>query len=243
VAFLAFPVTLNYFSPYMIIDGTVNGIINGSLIIFALMFVSSLFVGRLWCGWICPGAGMQEICEPINGRRINGPKVDWIKWAIWIPWVTLIIVMAVRVGGYSSINFFYRNENIISVDAPPQYITYYLVLVLFFSLAMLVGRRAGCHTICWMAPFMMTGRWVRNRGGWPSLRLQANAGACVDCLKCSTNCPMSLNVHTMVKREQMEHPECILCGTCVDNCSKGAIHFAFSRGSDASHLGGSPLGR
>ena len=32
LAFLSFPITMNFFSPYVIIDGAMNGTINGSLI-------------------------------------------------------------------------------------------------------------------------------------------------------------------------------------------------------------------
>ena len=41
---------------------------------------------------------------------------------------------------------------------------------------------------------------------------------------------MSLEVNGMVRKEKMENSECILCGTCVDGCSKGAIRFTFSAG-------------
>ncbi len=40
---------------------------------------------------------------------------------------------------------------------------------------------------------------------------------------------MSLDVNGMVKLGAMEHTECILCGTCVDNCPNHAIEFSFSR--------------
>ncbi len=227
-AFLSFPVTMNFLSPYVIIDGAMNGIINGSLIMFGLMFLSSLFLGRAWCGWVCPGGGMQEIVEPVNRRSINGRKLDWIKWAIWIPWINLIVWMAIQAGGYSRVDFFHLTNTGISVDEPFKYITYYLVIFLFIGLASFVGRRAGCHIICWMAPFMMVGRWIRNQFGWASLRLTADASACSDCKLCTKNCPMSLDVNAMVQIDNMENAECILCGTCADNCSKSAIQYSFS---------------
>ena len=228
LAFLSFPITMNFLSPYVIIDGAMNGVVNGSLIMFGLMFVSSLFLGRAWCGWVCPGAGMQEMVEPVNNRPVNGKKVDWIKWGIWVPWVGLIVWMAVQAGGYSSVNFLHLTEAGVSVDEPVKYIVYYFVIFLFVGLAVFAGRRAGCHTICWMAPFMIIGRWIRDRFGWASLRLVADASACADCKLCSKNCPMSLDVNSMVQLEQMENSECILCGTCVDNCSKHAIRYSFS---------------
>jgi len=229
-AFLSFPITMNFLSPYIIIDGAMNGIVNGSLIMFGLMFLSSLFLGRAWCGWACPGGGMQEIVEPINKHQVNLRKTDWIKWLIWIPWISIIIWLVIRAGGFSSVNFLHLTESGVSIDEPLKYIMYYLVIGLFLVLAITVGKRAGCHTICWMAPFMIIGRWIRNRFAWTSLRLVANASACSDCLTCSRNCPMSLDVNSLVKAQKMEHAECILCGTCVDNCSKDAIRYSFSSG-------------
>ena len=68
LAFLSFPITMNFLSPYVIVDSAAQGIVNGSLIIFGLMFLSALFLGRAWCGWVCPGAGVQEIFAPVNIR-------------------------------------------------------------------------------------------------------------------------------------------------------------------------------
>jgi ferredoxin-type protein NapH len=236
LAFLSFPITMNFLSPYVIIDGAMNGILNGSLVMFGLMFISSLFLGRAWCGWVCPGSGMQEMVEPVNTSAVNGKKIDWIKWLIWAPWITLIIVLVVNAGGYKSVNLLLHTQGGISVAGTPDrpifiaYIIYYLVISLFVSLAAFVGRRAGCHTICWMAPFMMTGRWIRNRFGWSSLRLIADPSSCADCRKCTSNCPMSLDVNGMVQLGKMENTECILCGTCVDNCAKKVIRYSFSAG-------------
>ena len=46
LAFISFPLTMNYFSPYLIVDGAFNGIVTGSLIVFASMFAGSLIFGR-----------------------------------------------------------------------------------------------------------------------------------------------------------------------------------------------------
>ena len=50
VSLLLFPITLYYFSPVMIMESASQGVINASFIVFGLMFVAALFVGRLWCG-------------------------------------------------------------------------------------------------------------------------------------------------------------------------------------------------
>lgn len=227
---LLFPVILNYLSPYVILAGASEGVVNGSFIAFVLMFISALFVGRLWCGWACPAGGLQEVCFAVNNGRARGGKFDWIKWVIWIPWLALIAFLAIQAGGYQAINPLFLTDSGISVDRPEGYIIYYMVIGILVILALAAGRRAACHYICWMAPFMILGRRIRNLARWPSLRLRAAPETCSNCLTCTRNCPMSLEVNEMVQRGQMENDECILCGTCVDGCPKDAIRFSFSSG-------------
>jgi len=230
--FLLFPIIMNYFSPYVIIEGASQGIVNGSLIVFAGMFVSSLFLGRLWCGWACPAGGLGEIAFLVNNKPVNGRKLDWIKWLIWIPWISLIIWLAISAGGYNKVDFFLLTQNGISIagdaDRPIlfAYFIYYIVIGTFLILSITLGRRAGCHAICWMAPFMILGRKIRNLLKYPSLQLKAEPEKCTDCLSCTRNCPMSLDVNGMVKRGDMENTECILCGNCVDSCSKSVIRYS-----------------
>ncbi len=117
----------------------------------------------------------------------------------------------------------------IPVDSggPPWYMIYYVIIALFTILPIAVGRRAACHTICWMAPFMIIGRPARNLFRWPSLWLRADAEKCIDCKRCTRDCPMSLEVNEMVRAGDMEHVECILCGTCADTCPRDVIRFSF----------------
>lgn len=236
ISFLLLPVTLYYFSPALILGGASEGVINGSFIVFGLMFISALFLGRAWCGWVCPAGALQDYCAPINNNRAPGGKFDWIKWGIWIPWIALIVILAASAGGYSRLDPFYGLEGGVTLaippspEAPPWYMIYYIIIAIFVILPLAFGRRAGCHYVCWMAPFMILGRKVRNLLAWPSLRLKAEEDKCNDCQRCTRECPMSLDVNAMVRQEKMENSECVLCGTCVDVCPKDAIRYAFSVG-------------
>ena len=113
-----------------------------------------------------------------------------------------------------------------SIAKPGAY-TIFLVQITFFTVfAIFAGKRGFCHYFCPIAVIMIIGRKIRNLVRWPALQLSADAGLCTDCKKCSKNCPMGLDVNTMVQQGSMENTECILCGSCVDICPKYAISYA-----------------
>lgn len=235
ISFIAFPVTMNYFSPYLSVAGMFEGVLAGSVVAFGTMFLGSLLLGRLWCGWACPMAGLQEFALPVNDRP-PGRRARFVKWFIWVPWAAAIALGALSVGGYRVIDLLYGTQGGISVAGTPDrpifiaYIMYFGVIALFLGIAVAAGRRAGCHSVCWMAPFMIAGRWVRNRFGWPSLRLVADAEKCRDCGSCTKACPMGLDVQGLVHQPSMEDAECVLCASCVDTCPEHAIRYSFSAG-------------
>ncbi|MBN1485710.1 MAG: 4Fe-4S binding protein [Chloroflexia bacterium] len=228
IALLIFPLTLYYFSPVLIIQGAAEGVVNGSMIVFGLMFLSALFVGRLWCGWFCPAGGLQEITASINERPAT--RAHWLKWLIWLPWMGVILLMFVQAGGIRSVEPLYQLRGGLTLLQDFWYIIYYFILLLFLLPALIIGRRASCHYICWMAPFMILGRRLRNLLAWPSLRLRAEPEKCNECRRCNRVCPMSLDVLALVQKGSMEHDDCILCGSCVDNCPKDVLHYSFSAG-------------
>lgn len=229
LSFLLFPIFMNYFSFYVIMDAAAIGLISGSFVIFILMFIGSLFFGRAWCGWLCPAGGIQELCYPINDSKAGGGRGAWSKWVFWIPWFSLVIILLVIAGGPQGVSMFHLTEGIISVDEPMKYIMYYIALAMFLLPAVIIGRRAGCHHVCWMAPFMIIGRRIRNAIGWSSLQLEPNVDLCTNCKTCTRNCPMSLDVNEMVQQGLTEHSECILCGTCADVCPQKVITLSLNR--------------
>lgn len=232
--FLLFPLILDFFSPYIIIDSASNGIINGSFITFGLLFVFSLFLGRAWCSWACPAGGLQEISFSARDKKARGGKFDWIKYFIWVPWIGIIAFMVAKAGGYHQVDPFYLIKDNLSESEPASNLIYYIFLYYiivgtFLILSLTAGRRAGCHYICWMAPFMIIGNKIKNFFRVPSLHLNSDKERCSNCKTCTKNCPMSLDVNGMVQNGSMVNSECIHCGTCADGCTKGVIKYSFSR--------------
>ena len=148
ISFLMFPIILYYFSPYLIVMGASKGIVTGSFIIFGLMFLTALFLGRGFCGFICPAGGLQECCSIAVDRKVKGGRLNWIKYLIWVPWISLISLMFIFAGGIRKIDFLYETYHGISVISVQAYVIYYGVIGIIAVLNLAIGRRAFCHYVC-----------------------------------------------------------------------------------------------
>jgi ferredoxin-type protein NapH len=226
LSFVLLPATFAYISCPIITQGASEGIITGGLILFILLFISSLFLGRLWCGWLCPGGGLQEIYFDINNKPAKAGRLDWLKYIIFLAVIFIPLISAIRsAGGFTAVDVFYYTDHGISIAGQGAYIIFFVQIAFFTVFAILGGKRGFCHYFCPIAVIMITGRKIGNLIRWPALHLSAIESHCKDCNKCSKNCPMGLDVSNMVRLGCMENTECILCGVCVDVCPKQAIHF------------------
>lgn len=230
LALLLFPVTMNYLSPYVSVDGAFAGIVSGSVLMFAALFLSGLFFGRAWCAWACPVAGLSEICAAINSRPVRARRLRVVRYCIFGVWFAALVTGFVLAGGIHGIDPLHLTERVVSVDEPLKYITYYMVLVLLLALTLLVGRRGACHAVCWMSPFLTAGMWLGRKLRLPQFGIRANPPACIDCKRCSQRCPMSIDVREQVKTGAVRSFDCILCGECADVCPKDVLRYGMSAG-------------
>ncbi len=233
-SFVLLPVTFAYISCPIIEEGASEGIMTGGLVVFILLFISSLFLGRLWCGWLCPAGGLQEIYFPINNKNINITRLKWFKYLMFLTIIFIPLLSAIySAGGLKTIDLFYYTDQGISIARPGAYTIFFAQIFFITIFAMFAGRRGFCHYFCPIAVILIVGRKMRNLVRWPALHLSDDADRCTDCRKCSRICPMGLDVNTMVRQRSMENTDCILCGACVDGCPEKAIRYVLMGESKA----------
>ncbi|MFC2011433.1 4Fe-4S binding protein [Chloroflexota bacterium] len=227
---LTFPVTLNYFSVYLIIESAGQGVIAFAFFFWSLFAVTALFFGRAACGYICPLGAIQETKDRMVGKKLTKIKyLKLLKYVLSVAWVGAIIYAAILAGGYRQINLLYNTESGVSVDSAQGWITYWMIVLVILLPAFFIGKRGFCHYFCPWGVLNITATKIKNFFRWPSLNLKAASDKCKQCRTCDGNCPMSLEPSQMVKSGSMVNTECILCGTCVDNCPNGVIKYSWSR--------------
>jgi polyferredoxin len=228
--FFTFPVTISWMSPAMPIIYGFGGIVVGASIMFLLLFFISLFLGRAFCGFVCPGGGLSECLMRINDKGVKNGKLRAIKYIVWGLLIAATVASFIWAGGTIEVDFFAGLEDgWIFLLAPYRYAIYFGVLLGALVFQLLLGKRSFCQCACWIAPFMIIGTKV---SGWlrlPRLRLKSNQDSCNGCNLCTKKCPMSLDVKVMVETANMSNAECILCGECIDICPKKSITYSFRK--------------
>ena len=228
LSFILYPVTFAYISCPIITEAAGMGIVTGGLVVFALLFIISLVLGRLWCAYLCPSGGLQEICNLALRWPLRTRKADWLKYLVFLGIFGSLGYAIWSAGGLKTIDLLYRTENGISILAAGGVAAFLGPVIMILIFTLVFGKRGFCHTFCPIAVLLMIGRKIRNLVRWPALHLEAKKGRCTGCRTCTRECPMSLDVNTMVMTGKMVNADCILCGSCADACPEDAIRYAWS---------------
>lgn len=223
LSLLLFPLSYYYLSPALPLMGASKGLVTGSLVLFVFLFFFSFFAGRVFCSWLCPAGALQNLLIPIRNKRVSVKKISWIKYLIWIPWLIMVLAFFKKAGGVAEVDFFYQTEKGISTASFHAAVLYSIIVLTFFILSLAAGRRAGCHTLCWISPFMITGRKLGLLLKLPSLRLKTYPKKCNGCTRCDKVCPMSLPVSQLIKKGCITDSNCTLCCLCEEVCKTGVI--------------------
>jgi ferredoxin-type protein NapH len=212
-----------FFSPVIIVLASYKSIVNASFIAFVLIFLLSLYFGRAYCSWFCPGCGIQEILAIVIKKKSANNKALYIKYIIFTIWIGVIIFGYIT-NGIHRIDLTYGMTD---VPIERKIILTVGAIVLIVPVTAIFGKFASCKYLCWQAPFMIIGTKIRDYFHLFGLRLKSDKVKCNSCNLCTKKCPLNIDVMENVKRGNVSNLECLLCGTCIDHCNQKALTFTF----------------
>ena len=229
ISFFLLPVTLNYFSPVLLIQAGFENTFSVMHIIFILMTLSAVFFGAAWCGYICPFGALQDHL-PDKGKKpgLMKSKAFNLKYITGIVFLTLILLPILRYG-FKNVTIFYHMEDTrVTVDSMHGLILYYIITVSIVLICAVFGKRVWCRYFCPMYILNYIGLQIAKFFRLPRLKISADSSKCTGCRKCSDSCIMGLDPADMVKSGKWSCKECVQCGECVKACKVNALKRDFS---------------
>lgn len=167
-----------------------------------------LFVGRTFCGHLCPVGSVQELAWNVPGRKIDITKTRYLEG------LRLGIFAATVVGALYFINLM---EYTGIYEFFSLTLSVGLVVFLLFLALSLVLYRPVCRGIC---PF---GLLFSIPAHFSLYRLR-RTDACINCRKCEKACPTHVAGRDASKRE------CYLCARCTAACPvEGALVYGHGK--------------
>ncbi len=189
--------------------------------------ILALFLGRVFCGWICPINFLSSLVDRVFKRQ--GTK-DQVVFPLWLIWFSLIgeLMFSMIIGAPLFVFL-----------SPPGLVGREIMMVVFFhTLALegviivvvlalnLVTKRFFCRYLCPL------GALLALLGARRRLIVKLEPEKCKGCRRCGTVCPLGL----APQRGQAQGPYCWNCGTCIDACPHQALTFFWRCGGEHTSL-------
>ena len=223
ISFFLLPVTLNYFSPVLIVQAGFENAFTVMHIVYGLMLLSAMIFGAAWCGYVCPFGAAQDIIPGTGKSKSNQKKLPNLKVLTGVIWLGLILYPVIRYGFNKTIIFYHMEDTKVTLDSLHGLILYYMITGGIVLLCALIGKRVWCRYLCPMYIFNYLGIKLAKLLRIPGLKMVPNMDKCTQCRTCSSACLMALDVPKMVKDNNWNRSECIQCGECMNACKSDVL--------------------
>ncbi len=206
----------------------VKKIHQSSFTLMWLVLILTLFLGPVFCGWVCPLGTVQEFIGKW-GKRIFPKKYNHYipaKTDYWLRYIRYFVLLAVVV-------LTARELTLVFLNFDPYFALFNfwsdevtasaLIILIIVLISSLFIERPWCKYLCPLGALLGIFNLFR------LIPLKRNADTCINCKKCDRVCPMNIKISdkTIIRNHQ-----CISCLLCTDEVAcpvKDTLNFSFLR--------------
>jgi len=219
--------TLTPLEPSEAIETLGRGAVNAGFIFFALLILSTLILGRFFCGWGCHIVALQDLCGWLLRRAGIRPRPFRSRLLVFVPLLAAVwmFVAPTLIRHWLGQEVPAWRAEIISDDFWGRFPGWGVALMTFavcgFLIVYVLGNKGFCTYGCpYGGIFGVVDRVAPGR-----IRV---TDACEGCGHCTATCTSNVRVHEEVRLYRaVVDPGCMKCMDCVSVCPKDALYFGF----------------
>jgi len=183
------------------------------LVLLSIPVISTLFWGRLFCGWVCPMGAVQQLLYRKEMAFKIPPRVhNVLKYFKYV--VLLGLIVAVFITGKAIFAEVDPFKSLFNLEISPLPTT----LLVFTLLASLFFFTPWCRYACPMGAFLS----ILSHFSVFKLKF---AESCKNCTACAKAYCSSRAISAGEKTPVISSSECTRCGECWSRCPREAIVF------------------
>jgi hypothetical protein len=190
------------------------------------LVVSATFLGKVFCGWVCPQNIFIELLEAIQ-QQIKRRFPSYRKSIYFQRIIEFIFALSISILLAQTFLLYFTAANPIFLAAC------YGFIVLFFTYDIAILKHNFCKSAC---PYGLLQHSLTEKDSLHIVYEKRDSHPCQSCHACEKACYVDLDI-----KKQPQHMDCTLCGACVDACawvfSKKPTTplLSFSKGKKSSH--------
>ncbi len=202
-----------------------RSIVNAGLIFFALTILSTLVLGRWFCGWACHLVALQDLCRWLLGKVKLKPKPVRLGVLGLVP-LLAFVYMFIAPAVYRLLHDMPMGNVEVHLTTETFWATFpswipAILTFLFcgFVIIYLLGAKGFCTYGCPYGAIY----GIVDQLAVGSIRV---TDACEGCGHCTAVCSSNVRVHQEVRDYGMVvDPGCMKCLDCVSVCPNDALYF------------------
>ncbi len=203
-----------------------------------VILIPTLFLGRFFCGWICPYGALHQFVRWLfgSGASAIGPAErhpnryrpsQRVKYYVLAGLLVTAACGGLQIGLLDPLALLYRSFTgaaLPALNLPASQLVghsrvyqgaWLIGFVLFgLSAANLIYPRFFCRVLCPLGALL----GILARSWW---RIQRNPESCTQCDHCRVNCEGACE-----PQGRLRQAECFVCFNCLEDCPAGGLRFA-----------------
>ena len=205
------------------------GYVNAGFVLFLILILTTMVLGRFFCGWACHVVAYQDLCQWILKKAGVRPRPIRSRLLVLVPfgaafymflWPQVLRLFEGR--SFPLLTAHFTTTSFWETFPGPA-VAVVTLLVDGFLIVYLLGGKAFCTYGCpYGAVFGVTDRLALGK-----IRVNDD---CEQCGHCTATCTSNVRVHEEVAKYKMVvDTGCMKCMDCVNVCPKSALSFKIGR--------------